>query len=68
MDKAIDSKSSRYNTDDAGDSAATRTPNPLTRRTNSWKRDYAIVYDVSSQTLTKEKRKKVGGKFNRLIH
>jgi hypothetical protein len=37
-------------------------PNPIRRRTNSWEKKNAIVYDVSSQTLTKEKRANVEGK------
>jgi len=36
-------------------------PNPIRKRTNSWEQTHAIVYDVSSQTLTKEKRRNVGG-------
>ena len=38
------------------------TPNPIRRRTNSWEEKNAIVYNVSSQTLTKEKKANVTGK------
>jgi hypothetical protein len=35
--------------------------NPVRKRTNSWEQTNAIVYDASSQTLTKEERRNVGG-------
>jgi hypothetical protein len=43
-------------------SAIGDSPNPIKRRTNSWEQKNAIVYDVSSQKLTKEERRNVGGK------
>jgi len=47
---------------DSKTSAIRDPPNQIRRRTNSWEQKNAIVYDVSSQRLTKEERGNVGGK------
>jgi len=50
----------------ARNGSVTSAPGDQPKRSNSWERQNAIVYDVSTQTLTKEQRKKVGGFHTRI--